>query len=82
MAVCCSVLQCVTGCCSVLQCVAVCCSVLQGVAVCCPTHRGLFCAAAYCSQGVALHTEGASPCEIIGETRSYVCVTHLCVCVT
>ena len=43
VAVCCSVLQCVTVlctshfvllCCSVLQCVAVCCSVLQCVAVC------------------------------------------------
>ena len=35
VAVCCSVLQCVTMCRSVLPCVAVCCSVLQCVAVCC-----------------------------------------------
>jgi len=61
LAVCCSVLQCVTGnggqflwtleeaccsCCSVLQCLAVCSSVSQSAALCCSV---LHCAAACCS---------------------------------
>ena len=46
VAVCCSVLQCVTVCCGVLQCVAVCCSVLQCVTVCCSV---LPCVAVCCS---------------------------------
>ena len=60
VAVCCSVLQCVTVYCSVLQCVEVCRSVLQCVAVCCSV---LQCLGVCCSEGVFYGTQSVHCCQ-------------------